>query len=115
MGYMRSTRISQRLWHPTVWHTTASSPLGRSWNVTFDATTREEAEQAMLKQGYASWEWQENGDLSTTTVVQPALATDPRTKQTLFFNSIVAAFVGWKDERNDPHKAVTLGNGDRLN
>jgi Taurine catabolism dioxygenase TauD, TfdA family len=34
--------------------------------------------------------------------------------RTSFFNQLVAAFQGWKDERNDPSKAITFGDGARL-
>jgi len=27
-----------------------------------------------------------------------------------FFNQLIAAFQGWKDERNDPSKAITFGD-----
>lgn len=29
----------------------------------------------------------------------------------VFFNSMVAAYLGWIDKRNDPTKAVILGDG----
>jgi len=31
-----------------------------------------------------------------------------------FFNQLIAAFKGWKDTRNDPAKAITLGDGTPL-
>ena len=31
-----------------------------------------------------------------------------------FFNSIVAAYKGWKDSRNDPTTAVVFGDGEKL-
>jgi hypothetical protein len=73
--------------------------------------TEEELEVAIQGSGYESWEWQPNGDLKTVTVAQPSLAFDPRTGRTLFFNAVVAAYVGWEDSRNDPKKSVVLGNG----
>lgn len=39
---------------------------------------------------------------------------DPRTGRTVWFNSIVAAFTGWKDRRNDPRKAVVFGDGGEM-
>ena len=38
----------------------------------------------------------------------------PTSGNKVWFNQIVAAFTGWKDSRNDPEKAVTLGNGEFL-
>ena len=34
-----------------------------------------------------------------------------RTNEKTFFNSMVAAYTGWKDSRNDPEKAVVTGDG----
>ena len=34
-----------------------------------------------------------------------------RTNEKVFFNSMVAAYTGWKDSRNDPEKAVIAGDG----
>ena len=87
------------------------SPIGRSWKSTFNATTQKEAEAEMTKIG-TTWEWLENGDCRTTTAVVPAIKTNPRNGQEMFFNAMVAAYTGWVDSRNDPTKAVVLGNGE---
>lgn len=87
-----------------------SSAIGRSWKSTFQCTTKEEAEEAMRKIG-TTWEWLENGDCRTTTAVVPAIKVDPRTGKEMFFNSMVAAYTGWVDTRNDPTKSVILGDG----
>lgn len=87
-----------------------SSAIGRSWKATFNASTRAEAEAAMRKIG-TTWEWLPNGDLRTTTATVPGIREDPRTGKKVFFNSAVAAFKGWIDKRNDPAKAVLLGDG----
>jgi len=88
-----------------------SSPIGRSWKSTFNAATREEAEAAMKAIG-TEWEWLENGDCKTTTAVVPAVKVNEQNGQEMFFNSMVAAYTGWTDSRNDPTKAVILGNGE---
>lgn len=88
------------------------SGMGRSWRSTFRAESRDEAEARMASLGY-SWEWQADGGLRTTTPVLPAvreLATGRRS----FFNQLIAAFRGWKDDRNDPSRAITFGDGTRL-
>jgi len=72
------------------------------------------AEAALLKLG-SSWEWQEDGSLKTVTATVPAIRTDDqpagaeRTNEKVFFNSVVAAYTGWNDCRNEGSKAVLLG------
>lgn len=76
----------------------------------------EEAEQALQKLG-SSWEWLPNGDLRTITAVLPAIRTDSgtnRSGQKTFYNSIVAAYTGWNDARNDGRRAVRLADGREL-
>ena len=90
-----------------------SSGMGRSWQSTFSADTREAAEARLAKLGY-SWEWQPNGDLRVTTPVLPAVR-DLGDGRSSFFNQLIAAFKGWKDTRNDPAKAITFGDGTLLN
>ena len=63
----------------------------------------------MREQG-TTWEWLENGNLKTITATRPAIKTNPRTGEEIFFNSIVAAYTGWVDSRNVPEKAVMFGN-----
>lgn len=87
-----------------------SSAIGRSWKSTYQASTRDEAERRMREQ-QTSWNWRDNGDLETITTALPAIRTEPRTGKKTFFNSMVAAYTGWVDSRNDPRKAVQLGDG----
>jgi alpha-ketoglutarate-dependent taurine dioxygenase len=89
-----------------------ASSMGRSWQSTFSADTREAAEARMEALGY-TWEWLQNGDLRATTPVLPA-AKDLGNGQHSFFNQLIAAFSGWKDARNDPTKAITFGDGSPL-
>jgi alpha-ketoglutarate-dependent taurine dioxygenase len=86
-----------------------SSPIGRSWRATFQADAREQAEGVMREAGM-QWEWLDSGDLWTITRALPAIRTDPRSQKKTFFNSVVAAYTGWTDQRNDPKKAVRLGD-----
>lgn len=58
--------------------------------------------------------WLPNGDLKTVTSVLPAVQVDKRTGRKVWFNSVVAAFTGWKDVRNEEGKAVVLGDGRQL-
>ncbi len=90
-----------------------SSGMGRSWQSTFSAESREAAETRMKELGY-SWQWQENGDLRATTPVLPAVR-DLGDGRSSFFNQLIAAFNGWKDTRNETSKAITFGDGTQLN
>lgn len=89
-----------------------TSGMGRSWQSTLRASTREQAEQRLRALGY-SWVWLEDGCLRATTPVLPAVRTFADGRQS-FFNQLIAAFQGWKDERNDPSKAITFGDGTPL-
>lgn len=88
------------------------SGMGRSWQSTLGATTREEAEERLKKLGY-TWEWQADGCLRATTPVLPAVREVSPGRKT-FFNQLIAAFSGWKDSRNDPSKAICFGDGSPL-
>lgn len=88
-----------------------SSPIGRSWRNTFQVKTREEAEVRMKELG-TQWEWLDGDSLRTVTRVVPAIRTDERTGLKVFFNSMVAAYTGWQDSRNEATRAVVCGNGE---
>jgi hypothetical protein len=89
-----------------------TSGMGRSWQSTLRADTPERAEERLKALGY-SWTWLDDGCLRMTTPVLPAVRT-LRDGRTSFFNQLIAAFQGWKDERNDPSRAITFGDGTRL-
>jgi hypothetical protein len=89
-----------------------SSGMGRSWQSTLRAETKEQAEQRLRELGY-SWEWLPDGSLRATTPKLPAVKSLPDGRK-VFFNQLIAAFKGWKDARNDPSKAITFGDGARL-
>ena len=91
-----------------------TSAIGRSWKATFQCTTKEEAEAAMTAIG-TTWEWLDNGDVRTTSAAVPAIRTDQRSGRKMFFNSMVAAYTGWIDSRNDPKKAIVLGDDSPVN
>jgi hypothetical protein len=86
----------------------AGSGMGRSWQSTLRAATPAAAEARLHALGY-SWQWQDGGNLRATTPVLPAVRQLPDGRRT-FFNQLIAAFSGWKDARNDPAKAITLGD-----
>ncbi|MEC7946219.1 MAG: TauD/TfdA family dioxygenase [Myxococcota bacterium] len=86
-----------------------SSPIGRSWKATFLCDTREEAEARMEELGM-EWRWLDGNALHTVTRALPAIRTDGRTGCKTFFNSMVAAYTGWVDSRNDPTRSVRFGD-----
>ncbi len=90
----------------------ANSGMGRSWQSTLRAATRQEAEGRLKGLRY-SWEWLDDGSLRATTPVLPAVRKLPNGRKS-FFNQLIAAAKGWKDTRNDPSKAITLGDGSPL-
>mmetsp|Transcript_36827 Transcript_36827/g.95372 ORF Transcript_36827/g.95372 Transcript_36827/m.95372 type:complete len:675 (-) Transcript_36827:23-2047(-) len=90
-----------------------TSAIGRSWKSTFLVQTKEEVEAKMKELG-TEWEWMENGNLKTITKVVPAVRLDERSGKKMFYNSMVAAYLGWIDSRNDPKKAIMLGDGSEV-
>jgi len=90
----------------------ATSGMGRSWQSTFRAQSRGEAEQRMRELGY-TWQWLDDDCLRATTPVLPAVREVGGGRK-VFFNQLIAAFRGWKDSRNDPSKAITFGDGTPL-
>ena len=90
----------------------ATSGMGRSWQSTLHASTREDAERRLKGLGY-SWEWLADGSLRAMTPVLPAVRALPDGRKT-FFNQLIAAAMGWKDTRNDPSKSITFGDGTPL-
>lgn len=90
----------------------AQSGMGRSWRSTLGVDSVEAAEQRLRDLGY-SWEWLDDGSLKATTPALPAVM-DTADGRSVFFNQLIAAFCGWKDERNDPSKAIRHGDGTPL-
>jgi hypothetical protein len=87
----------------------AQSGMGRSWQSTLAAQTREQAEGRLRNLGY-SWEWLPDGCLRATTPVLPGVR-EIGSGRKAFFNQLIAAFQGWKDARNDPSKSIRFGDG----
>lgn len=90
----------------------AASGMGRSWRSTLGVEDRPAAENRLRTLGYR-WEWLADGNLRMTTPALPA-TMDVAPGRTSFFNQVIAAFRGWKDERNDPSAALRHGNGTPL-
>lgn len=88
------------------------SGMGRSWQSTLGAATRDQAESRLKSLNY-TWEWLPDGCLRATTPVLPAVREISPGRKT-FFNQLIAAFRGWKDPRNDPSKSIRFGDGEPL-
>ena len=90
----------------------AGSGMGRIWQSTWKAATLEGAEAWMLSVGY-TWEWLNDGCLRVTTPRLAAVRKQASGK-TSFFNQLIEAFRGWKDDRNDPADSIRFGDGTPL-
>ncbi|KAJ0008460.1 hypothetical protein Pint_29607 [Pistacia integerrima] len=90
-----------------------SSPIGRGWKSTFLTEDKSLAEERAAKLGM-KLEWMEDGGVKTIMGPIPAIKYDESRQRKIWFNSMVAAYTGWKDKRNDPVKAVTFGDGKPL-
>lgn len=87
-----------------------NSAIGRSWRSTYWTEEEAKVEEELKASGY-SWEWldlQGQRCLKTISPVLPAVRGDGENEA--FVNQIFAAYTGWKDSRNEPEKAVVLGD-----
>ncbi|KAK6914832.1 TauD/TfdA-like domain [Dillenia turbinata] len=89
-----------------------SSPIGRGWKSTFLTNDKKIAEERAAKLGMGL-EWTKDGAKTIMGPI-PAIKFDKARQRKIWFNSMVAAYTGWEDARNDPKKAVTFGDGKPL-
>ncbi|CAN0890812.1 Clavaminate synthase-like protein At3g21360 [Linum grandiflorum] len=91
-----------------------NSPIGRGWKSTFLTTDKAVAQERAARLGM-KLEWLEDGGVKTIMGPIAGVKRDKRrSNREIWFNSMVAAYTGWEDERNDPKKAVTFGDGKPL-
>ncbi len=90
----------------------AKSGQGRSWKSTLSCETAAAAEARLQALNY-SWIWQEDGSLRVTTPVLPAVR-QRHSGIEVFFNQLIAAFMGWKDSRNIAEKSVCFGDDSEI-
>jgi len=86
-----------------------NSGQGRSWKSTLSVQDSVQAEQKLTELGY-SWEWLADGSLRATTPVLSAVI-DMGNGIKVFYNQLIAAFMGWKGVRENPSSAITFGDG----
>jgi diketogulonate reductase-like aldo/keto reductase len=97
----------------------ADSPLGRSWKNSWNVATKEELEQKLSHIDGCEYNWHDNGDITITSEAIPAIRmvhdhAQNAVHQGTFCNSLVAAFLGWQDARNDRTKALLFGNNEPM-
>ena len=90
----------------------ATSGQGRSWKSTLSVETKDEAHRKLTELGY-EWEWLEDGSLKAITPVLPAVVTLENGVQ-VFYNQLIAAYMGWKGVRENPSVAITFGDGSAI-
>lgn len=85
------------------------SGQGRSWKSTLSADNKDQAEARLKQLGY-QWQWNEDGSLSAQTPVLQAIKSLADGRK-VFFNQIIAAYMGWKGVKEDPSRALCFGDG----
>ena len=93
----------------------STSPIGRSWKNTYNVATKAELESKLAEKKGVEFVWKENDCIQITSEVLPAIRfiTEQHGDylyQYTFYNSVIAAFLGWEDSRNDRLKAVRFGD-----
>ena len=87
-----------------------TSPIGRSWKNTYDVESCDQLEKVLTNKGI-EFEWLANKEILTISEILPAIYYNEETKQNIFHNSLVAAFIGWHDCRNNRYKSICYGDG----
>jgi alpha-ketoglutarate-dependent taurine dioxygenase len=89
-----------------------NSGQGRSWKSTLSVESVEEGEAKLKELGY-SWEWMPDNSLRATTPVLPAVVT-LKNGNKVFYNQLIAAYMGWKGVKENPASAITFGDGSHI-
>lgn len=89
-----------------------ASGQGRSWKSTLSVDNVEQAEAKLAELGY-SWEWMDDASLKAITPVLPAVRTLKNGTQ-VFYNQLIAAYMGWKGVRENPATAITFGDDSHI-
>mmetsp|Transcript_145 Transcript_145/g.207 ORF Transcript_145/g.207 Transcript_145/m.207 type:complete len:485 (-) Transcript_145:81-1535(-) len=92
-----------------------TSPIGRSFYNTYQVTTKEDVEKKLNGTQGLEYEWLTDGSLKVTSEAIPAVRFIEEQNyhsiyQNTFHNSVIAAFLGWEDCRNDRKKSIRFGN-----
>jgi D-xylose reductase len=94
------------------------SPIGRSYQETWNVASKEELEAKLSGIEGCSWEWiGENVRITSEAVPAIRLVGEHAENfvfQDVFANSIIAAYLGWEDGRNDRHEALRFGDMSKM-
>uniref|UniRef100_A0A7S2I4B2 NADP-dependent oxidoreductase domain-containing protein n=1 Tax=Helicotheca tamesis TaxID=374047 RepID=A0A7S2I4B2_9STRA len=95
------------------------SPIGRSFYNTYQVKTKMELETKLDATKGLEYEWLDDGSLKVTSEPIPAIRFIEQQQnhaiyQWTFHNSVIAAFVGWEDSRNDRKKSIRFGNDEPM-
>jgi len=96
-----------------------SSPIGRSYQKTWHVETPAALDAKLKQIDGVEWSWNDDGSVRFTSEAVPALRMvgdhcKNHVYQWTFSNSIIAAFLGWQDSRNDRREAVRFGDNSRM-
>jgi len=96
-----------------------ASPIGRSFYNAYGVNDKIELEKKLNAIPGLEYQWLPEGSLEVITEPIPAVRFIDQQHnhgiyQWTFHNSVIAAFLGWKDCRNDRKKAVRFGNNDPM-
>ena len=91
-----------------------ASPLGRGWKSTYNVNTKIELEEKLSRIIGMEYIWLNEDNISITSEILPAIFFNEETKEHIFFNSLIAAFNGWQDKRNNRLKSICYGDNSEM-
>lgn len=89
----------------------AQSGQGRSWRNTLSVENKNQAEIKLSELGY-SWDWLAKDELKATTPTLSAVIEHHGDK--VFYNQILAAYLGWYGVKENPDKSLCFGDGSSI-
>jgi len=95
------------------------SPIGRSYYNTYNVKTKEELEAKLNAITGLEYEWKEDECIRITSEPISAIRMIEQHHgqaiyQWTFHNSVIAAFVGWQDSRNNRKESIRFGNDETM-
>ncbi len=60
------------------------------------------------------YKWLDEDNILIKSEILPAIFYNEETKAYIFYNSLIAAFNGWQDSRNDRFKSICYGDGTEM-
>ncbi|KAL3772242.1 hypothetical protein ACHAWO_012640 [Cyclotella atomus] len=95
------------------------SPIGRSFYSCYQVDNKADLEAKLNDIDGLEYKWMPDGCLQVITEPIPAIRMIEQQHehgiyQWTFHNSVIAAFVGWQDCRNDRLKSICFGNNDEM-